>query len=336
MRSILIFLLLLLFLGAGAGGALFYLNSATNSVKGQSFIFRVEKGESLSTIAYRLQRNNLLRSALLLKLFSRFKKTESAFKSGTFRIQAAATTADIHDLLVAGNQNEVRVTLPEGWTIKKIAGRLVEKRITTAEDFESASREKTLIKAFGIPADSLEGYLFPDTYYFPEGFPASVIVEQMVENFFRHLEDILPDYDDWSEDKLHERIIMASIIEREYRIAEEAPLIASVFYNRLKYNIGLESCATLEYIITEVQEKPHPEYLTIEHKQIDSAYNTYKWAGLPPGPISNPGVVALKASFDPAKTNYWYFLLKDPEKGRHFFSNKLEEHNTAKYFYLKK
>ncbi len=335
MRSILIFLLLLFFLAAGAGGALFYLNSATDSVKEQSFIFRVEKGESISMIAYRLQRNNLLRSALLLKLFSRFRKTESAFKSGTFRIPVAATTADIHDLLVAGNQNQVRVTFPEGWTIKKIAKHLAEKRITTAEDFESASREKTIIQAFGIPADSLEGYLFPDTYYFPEGFPASVIVEQMVENFFRHLEKILPDYDDWPEKKLHERIIMASIIEREYKIAEEAPLIASVFYNRLKYNIGLESCATLEYIITEIEGKPHPEYLTLEDKKIDSAYNTYKWAGLPPGPISNPGMVALKASFEPAKTDYWYFVLKDPEKGRHFFSSRLEEHNTAKYFYLK-
>jgi len=335
MRSILTFLLLLLFLAAGAGAALFYLNSATDSVKGQSFIFRVEKGESLSMIAGRLQRNDLLRSAFLLKLLSRFKKTESAFKSGTFQIPAAATTAVIHDLLVAGNQNQVRITIPEGWTIKKIAGRLAEKKITTAEDFESASGEKALIEAFGIPADSLEGYLFPDTYYFPESFPASVIVEQMVENFFRQLEEILPDYDDWPEKKLHEGIIMASIIEREYRIVEEAPLIASVFYNRLKYNIGLESCATLEYIITEIEEKPHPEYLTLEHKQIDSAYNTYKWAGLPPGPISNPGVVALKASFEPAKTDYWYFVLKDPEKGRHFFSSKLEEHNTAKYFYLK-
>ena len=335
MRSILTFLLLLLFLAAGAGGALFYLNTATDSVKQQSFIFRVEKGESLSMIAGRLQRNDLLRSALLMKLLSRFKKTESAFKSGTFQIQASATTANIHDLLVAGNQNQVRITIPEGWTIKKIAGRLEEKRITTAEDFKSASREKAFIEAFGIPADSLEGYLFPDTYYFPEGFPASVIVEQMVENFFRHLEEILPDYDDWPEDRLHEHIIMASIVEREYRIAEEAPLIASVFYNRLQHNIGLESCATLEYILTEIEEKPHPEYLTLEHKQMDSAYNTYKWAGLPPGPISNAGVVALKASFEPAKTDYWYFLLKDPEKGRHFFSSKLEEHNTAKYFYLK-
>jgi UPF0755 protein len=128
---------------------------------------------------------------------------------------------------------------------------------------------------------------------------------------------------------------MASIVEREYRRAAEAPLIASVFYNRLEYNIGLESCATLGYIITDIQNKPHPEYLTAEDKRIDSPYNTYKWAGLPPGPISSPGAVALEAAFRPADTGYYYFVLKNPQTGEHYFSEDLQEHNWAKYYYLK-
>jgi UPF0755 protein len=129
---------------------------------------------------------------------------------------------------------------------------------------------------------------------------------------------------------------MASIVEREYRVAEEAPLIASVFYNRLDRNIGLESCATLEYIITEIQQKAHPEYITLDDERIDSPFNTYKWAGLPPGPISNPGKTALEAAFHPASTGYLYFVLRDAASGRHFFSRDLNEHNQAKYLYVKK
>ena len=131
-------------------------------------------------------------------------------------------------------------------------------------------------------------------------------------------------------------MILASIVEREYRVEEEAPLIASVFTNRLRLGIGLESCATLAYIITEIQHKPHPEYITLEDKGIDSPYNTYKWAGLPPGPIANPGRVALDAAFHPARTDYLYFVLRDPEEGKHYFSRDLDAHNKAKNLYLKK
>ena len=109
-----------------------------------------------------------------------------------------------------------------------------------------------------------------------------------------------------------------------------------MFYNRLRYNIGLESCATLEYIITEILGKEHPDYITAEDKRIDSEYNTYKWAGLPPGPISSPGRVALDAAFHPASSDYFYFVLKDSEKGEHYFSRSLTQHNEAKYQYLKK
>jgi UPF0755 protein len=135
--------------------------------------------------------------------------------------------------------------------------------------------------------------------------------------------------------QLHEKLIVASIVEREYRIEKEAPLIASVFYNRMRYNIGLESCATLEYIITDVLDRPHPSYLGEEDKRIKSPYNTYMWAGLPPGPISNPGRVALAAALHPPRTDFYYFVLKDPQTGQHYFSDSLKQHNWAKYQYLK-
>jgi UPF0755 protein len=112
-------------------------------------------------------------------------------------------------------------------------------------------------------------------------------------------------------------------------------LIASVFTNRLKKGIGLESCATVAYIITEIQGKPYPKVVTKEDLAIDSPFNTYKWAGYPPAPISNPGKVALEAAFHPAQTDYYYFVLRDADSGTHYFSRDLEEHNKAKRFYLK-
>jgi UPF0755 protein len=162
------------------------------------------------------------------------------------------------------------------------------------------------------------------------------MAELMARTFFENLDRIEPQWKGMDRHAVYDTIIMASIVEREYRADDEAPLIASVFYNRLKRNIGLESCATLEYIITEIQQKAHPEYITLEDEKINSRYNTYKWAGLPPGPISNPGRIALEAAFHPAQTGYLYFVLRDQQAGRHFFSRDLSEHNQAKYLYLKK
>ena len=315
---------------------MYYLNTPSPQIPVQGTVFKVLRGENLSTIAGRLEMEGLIRSRMLLLLFSRLNGTETAFKNGYFRILPGDSMIDVHNLLVAGYQEQVKLTIPEGWTLKKIARYMEDKGVAESEDFLQAASSPLLLDQFGIPAENLEGYLFPDTYFFPRGYPAYGVVEEMVENLFRQLADIAPEALQEDREKLHRRIILASIVEREYRKAEEAPLIASVFYNRLDYNIGLESCATLGYIITDIQNKPHPEFLSAEDKRIDSPYNTYKWAGLPPGPISSPGAVALKAAFHPADTRFYYFVLKNPETGEHYFSEDLQEHNWAKYYYLKR
>ena len=150
----------------------------------------------------------------------------------------------------------------------------------------------------------------------------------MADNFFSKISEI-PSFADFDSKKLHDTVILSSVVEREYRIREEAPVIASVFTNRLKHNIGLYSCATIEYIITEIQGLPHPGRITYKDLKIDSPYNTYKWAGLPEGPISNPGTIALEAAANPAKTNYYFFVLTDPSSGRHTFSTSFDEHKAA-------
>jgi UPF0755 protein len=321
---------------AVAGGLFFYfLNSPSPTIPAEGRFFRVQKGETLSAIAARLKEEGLIRSPLLLKVLARVTGSELRYKSGYFRIRSDDSTVDIHTLLVSGYQEQIKVTIPEGWTLKKIAQHLEDKGVASRAAVLEAASSAQLLRSLRLPAGNLEGYLYPDTYYFPAGYPAEAVVEQMAANFFDHLKVIAPEAAELSPQKLHEKVIVASIVEREYRRAEEAPLIASVFYNRLRYNIGLESCATLEYIITDLEDRPHPGFLTAEDKRIDSPYNTYKWAGLPPGPISNPGRVALEAALRPASTRYFYFVLKNPESGAHFFSESLKQHNWAKYLYLK-
>jgi UPF0755 protein len=299
-------------------------------------LFLIRKGESLSRISERLQEEGFIRWAPVLDLLGRIRGTAGSFKAGYYRVPRRASTSAIHDLLVSGAQSLGKLTIPEGWTTGKIAAHLEAQGICTAAEFEAAARSGPLARRLGVPAAALEGYLFPDTYLVPSPFPAETLAEIMVKRFFETLDEIEPGWKALGPDVLQQKVILASIVEREYRVAEEAPRIASVFANRLRRNIGLESCATLEYIITEIQRKAHPEYITIEDKRIDSPYNTYKWAGLPPGPISNPGRVALEAGFHPARTDYLYFVLQDQQTGRHHFSRDLNEHNQAKYLYLKK
>jgi UPF0755 protein len=316
--------------------AIVFLDSSPGPAGQTDRLFAIEKGESLSSISRHLRSVGLIRFAPLLQAIGRLRGTQSDFKAGYYRIPARASTFAIHDLLVAGAQSIGKVTIPEGWTIGKIARHMEAEGVCPAADFLAAARSKVVLAQFGVDGESMEGYLFPDTYFVPRPFPAATMVELMARTFFDTLADVQADWKTLPRAKLRDSIIVASILEREYRIDEEAPLIASVFYNRLKLNIGLESCATLEYIITEIQQKAHPEYITIEDTKLDSPYNTYKWAGLPPGPISNPGRTALEAAFHPARTNYLYFVLRNQQEGRHFFSSDLSEHNQAKYLYLKK
>ncbi len=315
---------------------LFYaLNSPSPGMPAEGKIFAVRPGENLGGIAARLEQEGLVRSALFMKVLARLTGTQGRYKSGYFRLLPGDSALDVHNLLVSGYQEQIKVTIPEGWTLKKIAGHLEAKGISTRAEVLAAASSPALLARLRVPAENLEGYLYPDTYFFPPGYPAEAIVEQMALNFFDRLGELDPEAKRLNPGELHEKLILASIVEREYRLEAEAPLIASVFVNRLHYTIGLESCATLEYIITDLLDRPHPRYLSAEDKRIKSPYNTYLWAGLPPGPISNPGRVALAAALHPARTNFYYFVLKDAETGQHYFSDSLQQHNWAKYYYLK-
>jgi UPF0755 protein len=303
-------------------------------VEGGNILFlEVRNGESALSVGKRLEEAGIIRSNLLWRVICKLKNEH--IKTGSYRIELPASQLHIHTLLVSGEQILVRVTIPEGVTLKKISRVLEEAGICKAEEFLIAAASRSLKGLYNIPGETLEGYLYPDTYLFPLNFPAERAARAMVDTFFSRLAEMAPEALGLGSEELNNRVIIASIVEREYRIAEEAALMAGVFYNRLKINMALQSCATVEYIITEIQGRPHPELLYNRDLEIRDPYNTYLRPGLPPGPICVPGSVALLASFNPAPSDYFYFRLTDPSAGRHFFSRTLDEHIRAGALYLK-
>ena len=296
--------------------------------------FAIESGESFGSVAQRLHRDGIIRSPLVFRVLAGMRGSDTAIQAGYFRLPAGATTAQVLDLLVDASQHLPRVTIPEGWTINRIAAYLEQVGVAGAAQFTAAARSPRLMDELGIAADTAEGYLFPDTYYFPPEYGAEAVVRHMVGNFYSRLDEI--DADARADPvQLHATVTLASIVEREYRLPSEAPIIASVFYNRLRGKARLESCATIQYIITEVQGKAHPERILHADLDIDSDFNTYRRKGLPPAPIANPGLTALRAALKPATTDYWYFVVRDPATGAHQFSTDLSAHSEAKFLYLK-
>jgi UPF0755 protein len=320
---------IVLLLGAGAGFA-YWLNEPPSSMPG-STIVSVEKGDSFRTVARALHSQGLIHSWAFLDLISVVRGTTGDLKVGRYKIDRGATTLDIHNLLVSGKQLLVRVTIPDGWTLKQMAERFAKEKIVSQSDFLDAAKSASLLKSLDIPAESAEGFLFPDTYYFPENYPAGKVIGTMAANFYRHLSEVYPDYKKLTPAELLSKVTMASIVEGEYRVPAEAPVIASVFYNRLSDNMRLQSCATVSYVLTDINNLPHQTRLYDKDLWVPSAYNTYRHRGLPPGPISAPGRIALHAAFHPAETNYLYFVLEDPATGKHFFSQGFAAHVMAKY-----
>ena len=287
----------------------------------------VRRGESAQSVGRRLEGAGLINNRLFWQLLCRLDS--EPVKAGAYLLQVPASQMAIHRLLVSGRQILHRVTIPEGVTLKKIAGILQDAGICSADDFlEEAANQRT-IGSYRIPNPTMEGYLFPDTYLFPKEYPASLVIKSMADTFFSRMEIIYPSVVDLTPQEINRRVIIASIVEREYRIGEEAPLMAGVFFNRLRIGMALQSCATVEYIITEIQGRPHPKVIYNRDLEIRSPYNTYLVPGLPPGPISAPGETALGAAFFPEETDFLYFRLEDPSAGKHYFSKTLDEHIKA-------
>jgi UPF0755 protein len=283
----------------------------------------ISRGTSIKALASELKEKKLILNEDFFYLLARQSKT--LVKAGVYSVSNELSMKEMLSLFSEGRDSQIRLTIPEGYTLSKIAVLLDQKGITSYEEFMAESKNEALLKKYAIPSDTVEGYVFPDTYFFSPQMEAKRVLEKMIDTFFLKISPFIEEQK-LSPKEVYDTIILASIVEKEYQREEEAPLIASVFLNRLKYNIGLYSCATIVYILTEIEGREHPSYISEKDTKIQSPFNTYMYAGLPPNPIANPGLVALKAAFEPAVTDYYYFRLIDEATGKHSFSKNFDEH----------
>lgn len=304
-------------------GAYFFLLTPVNKNSDETISYTVESGETIRSISYDLKDLGIIRSSHIFYLYGRLNNI--ALQSGTFSLSQSMSVAELSQNFESINFESIWVSIPEGRTVRQTALLLEEKGVTNANDFIAASTNPEILKKYSIANTTIEGYLFPDTYSFVPDMKAEDVIDIMINNFYSKIKEI-PSLENATPEELDYVVTFASIIEKEYRLSEEAPLIASVFENRIEDRVGLYSCATIVYIITEIEGRPHPDVVTYDDTQIDSPYNTYKWHGLTPTPISNPGLIALKAAADPADTDYYYFRVIDPSIGKHAFTVDFEDH----------
>lgn len=280
-------------------------------------VFVINSGETTKNIAERLKSENLIRSDLSFRLYYFFNK-EIKIQAGEYIVGRNSRAKDLISQFSKGEiaEREVSILIREGLSVKDINDYLKKQGYLSDDSF---------IKA----GSNYEGYLFPDTYRMYKGFTAKELVDKMRANFEKKITPDLREAMKSSGHNPEDIIIMASLLEKEVRTEEDMKIVAGIFWDRLEIGQALQSCATLAYILGV--NKAQYSY---EDTQIDSPYNTYKHRGLPPTPIDNPGLKAIKAAIYPTKTEYNYFLSR-PDTGETIFSKTLDQHNAAKAKYLK-
>lgn len=323
MKSIISYLfMLLIILGLLVALSIFsYLATPPSSVKIPKMV-TIHPGTAFNEIANILKKEGIIKGTRKFSLLVRYHRATKKIKAGEYYLNTAMLPLEVLDTLAKGKVIEHPITIPEGYNIYQIADLFYEAKLINREKFIEMCLDPSSISFLTIEGDSIEGYLFPDTYRIPRDLGEKGILEIMVARF---REVYFPQYADKAKElgfTTKEVLTLASIIEKETGKSRERPLISAVFRNRLKKGIRLQSDPTTVYGITDFKGK-----ITGKHLKRRSPYNTYLHSGLPPGPIANPGEASIKAVLYPAKVNYLYFVSKN--NGTHYFSRSLREHNSA-------
>lgn len=299
--------------------------------------FVVRPGESGAEIAANLERAGLVRSAWSFRLVARLRGAQGDLRAGEYELRPNMASGEIVEILRSGSDN--RFTVLEGWRLAEIADALERRGLAKRDEFLALARSGDFEGEFlrsRPPGASLEGYLFPDTQEILPGTPTREIVQLMLDNFGRRFTTEMRDVAAQRGLTVHQVVTLASVVEREAAVADERPLIAGVLFNRMRRGMKLQIDATVQYAAAGVEPSYSPagywkKGLTQADLAVDSPYNTYRYAGLPPGPIANPGLASIRAVLEPAETDYLYFVAK-PD-GSHAFARTLKEHNenVARY-----
>ncbi len=311
---------------AAAASATLWREIRPASAAGQTRTVVISSGESTWQIGQRLAGAGVVRSAWAFVAAARLRGATSRLRHGEYALSPAQSALQIVDVLTRGETVLHRVTVPEGYTVRQVADLLAEAGLADRERFLDLALRggRRLARATleDLPIDSLEGYLFPDTYLLTRELDEAAILGRLLDRFDAA---VGPDIRAAARARgltLHQLLTVASMVEREARVPEERPVIAGVIYNRLRQGMRLEIDATVLYALGH-----HKTVVTAADLDVDSPYNTYRHDGLPPGPIANPGLPSIVAAAGPAEVPYLYYVLK-PD-GRHHFSRTLREHLEA-------
>ncbi|HEY2988385.1 MAG TPA: endolytic transglycosylase MltG [Candidatus Binatia bacterium] len=294
--------------------------------KAQKLEVKVERGEPFSSVVNKLKETGALPNDRLFSLWARMWKLDTKIHWGYYRFDAPVAPATLLGQMVLGKGLFYKVTIPEGLKLREIADALEEAGIAKKEKLLAEAVNPELLSELGFEETGIEGYLFPDTYYFPPEATEGDILTAMVEQFHVVFDPMMRQHAHASDLTPHEILTLASVIEKETGDEAERPLVSAVFHNRLKMKMPLQSDPTVIYGL----ETPSNN-LTRKDLKNRSPYNTYRIKGLPPGPICNPGLSSLKAALFPADVPYIYFVSRND--GSHVFSVNLKDHNEAVRLY---
>lgn len=288
------------------------------SPNGSSIIFEISQGEGFAGIVNRLKDENIIRSTVVFEIYSVVTGSAGGIKPGIYEISNSSTTPQILDIL-SGQAGEIEVTVPDGASVYDIDALLAKKKVLPAGYLLSYAEK-----------NDIEGMLYPDTYKFSEHSTAKGVVDKLTDNFHAKAESLL------GADPIHfeANLILASLIQKEVSGEKDSSMVAGILKKRLSIGMALNVDATICFLKKKLNGQFNCYPLTQADLKMNSLYNTYLHAGLPPGPIGSPNEAAIKAVLNPADSPYWYYL-NDPKTGKTIFSKTLEEQNANRRVYLK-
>jgi UPF0755 protein len=296
--------------------------STPASQEPKQVVIEIPSRMSLGALSKLLEERGVVSSSAKFGWLVRFKGAARQIKAGEYQLSTGFRPGEVLEKIVRGEVLLHQITFPEGYTIKQMAELLDSHGLASADRFITEASNPAFVQKLNIPASTLEGYLFPDTYQFARNLPVDNILGSLVKRFNQHFEETQYEKAEQLGFTRHQVVILASVVEKETAVPAERPLIAGVFLNRLREGIRLQSDPTVIYGL-----KNFDGNLTKADLETDTPYNTYTRRGLPAGPICNPGAESIRAVLNPASTPYLYFVAK--KDGTHQFSTTLVEHNAA-------
>ncbi len=282
----------------------------------------VPRGASLRVAAESLEKAGVIQNATVFRIYASLRGRDRSIRAGTYQFRRGESWGDVLADLQGGRGLVRSITIPEGWALGQIVPQLARVLGAPVDSVQAAVRDTALLHRLDIPTATLEGYLFPDTYVFPEGTTPRQAVGVMVARFQKVWQ---PEWNGQLQKQAmsrHDVMALAAIVEKEARRPEERPVIAAVYLNRLKSGMRLQADPTVQYALGQ-----HVSRVLYKHLETDSPYNTYRYAGLPPGPIASPGKPAIVASLYPANVPYRFFVAY-PD-GHHEFTTTFAQHSVA-------